>query len=127
MSAPVVLFYGFALLAVAGAIGTVANTRNLVAAAMALVVTLVSLAGIYTLLGAHLVAVFQIIVQGGAIAILLLFIAMLLDLPERELPPARHRLAKIAAVVVAAAALTATLRAFSGLPVAAPAPVRAAR
>ena len=60
MSAPVVLFYAFALLAVAGALGLILNIRNSVASAMSLLVTMVALAGIYVLLGAHLVAAFQI-------------------------------------------------------------------
>jgi NADH-quinone oxidoreductase subunit J len=109
-------FYGFSLLAVVGAVGTVANARNLVASAMALVVTMISLAGIYALLGAHLVAVFQIALQGGAVVSLFLFTTTLLDAPSSELPPARHRLAKVAALVLAIAALTAMLRSFTALP-----------
>ena len=57
VTAPVVLFYAFAVLAVVSALAMVLNVRNTVAAAMSLVVTMVSLAGIYVLLEAHLVAV----------------------------------------------------------------------
>jgi NADH-quinone oxidoreductase subunit J len=67
MTVPVVLFYAFAVLAVVSALGMVLNVRNTVAGAMSLVVTMVSLAGIYVLMEAHLVAVIQIMVYGGAI------------------------------------------------------------
>jgi len=49
---PSILFYILAALAVAGALGMVANVRNSVAAAMSLVVTMVALAGIYVVGGA---------------------------------------------------------------------------
>ena len=44
MTTPQVLFYAFATLAVVSALGMVLNLRNAVAAAMSLVVTMVSLA-----------------------------------------------------------------------------------
>jgi NADH:ubiquinone oxidoreductase subunit 6 (subunit J) len=67
MTVPAFLFYAFAVLAVVSALGMVLNVRNTVAGAMSLVVTMVALAGIYVLLEAHLVAVIQIMVYGGAI------------------------------------------------------------
>jgi NADH-quinone oxidoreductase subunit J len=122
MSVPAALFYAFGFVAVAGAIGAIANPRNIVAAVMSLAMTTVSLAGIYVLLGAHLIAVFQIMVYGGAIVVLFLFSVMLLNLPDQELPPGRHRLVKFSGAVVAAAALTGLLRAFSGFPEVPPVP-----
>ena len=62
MTVAIVLFYAFAFLAVTGGLGMVLNFRNTVAAAMSLVVTMVALAGIYVLMGAHLIAAFQIMV-----------------------------------------------------------------
>ena len=79
MTTATILFYAFALLAVVGALGMVLNFRNTVAAAMSLVMTMVALAGIYVLMGAHLVAAFQIMVYGGAIVVLFLFVVMLLS------------------------------------------------
>jgi NADH-quinone oxidoreductase subunit J len=96
MTVPAFLFYAFAVLAVVSALGMVLNVRNTVAAAMSLVVTMVALAGIYVLLEAHLVAVIQIMVYGGAIVVLFLFVVMLLNLRSDDFPPARQRLLKLA-------------------------------
>ena len=101
MNTSTLLFYVFALLVVMGAVGTIANIRNTIAAAMSLVLAMVSLAGIYVLLGAHLIAVFQIMVYGGSIVVLFLFAVMLLDSEREELPPGRLRLVKAASVLVA--------------------------
>ena len=84
MTVPVILFYVFAALAVASALGMVLNLRNTVAGAMSLVVTMVSLAGIFVLLEAHLVAAIQIMVYGGAIVVLFLFVVMLLNAPRED-------------------------------------------
>ena len=94
MSVDVALFYLFALLAVGSALAMVLNVRNTVAAAMSLVITMISLAGIYVLLQAHLVAVVQIMVYAGAIVVLFIFVVMLLNLRSDEFPPGRQRLLK---------------------------------
>ena len=67
MAIELVFFYAFAGLAVFGALGLLLFVRNVVASTMSLVVTMVSLAGIYLLLEAHLIAVLQIIAYAGAI------------------------------------------------------------
>jgi NADH-quinone oxidoreductase subunit J len=114
VSAPTVLFYIFALLAVVSALGMVANLRNTVASAMSLVVTMVALAGIYVLLEAHLVAVIQIIVYAGAIVVLFLFVVMLLNLRTDDFPPGRQRLLKLAAALIGVVLLGGMLRALGG-------------
>jgi NADH-quinone oxidoreductase subunit J len=100
-----VLFFVFAALAVAGALGMVLNVRNTVAGAMSLVLTMVSLGGIYVLLEAYLVGVLQILVYAGAIVVLFLFVVMLLNLRGEQLGPERIRVAKVIGVVVAALVL----------------------
>ena len=80
MTAEVILFYVFGTLAVVSALGMVLNTRNTVASAMSLVVTMVSLGAIYLLLEAYLVAAIQIMVYGGAIVVVFLFVVMLLNI-----------------------------------------------
>jgi NADH-quinone oxidoreductase subunit J len=122
MTFPAFLFYTFAVLAVVSAVGMVANVRNTVASAMSLVVTMVSLAGIYVLLEAHLVAAIQIMVYGGAIVVLFLFVLMLLNLRSDDFAPARQRLVKVAAAAIGVFALLEMLRLFSGLPEAPAAP-----
>ena len=110
MSTPALLFYIFAALAILSALGMVLNVRNIVAGAMSLVVTMVSLAGIFLLLEAHLVAVIQIIVYGGAIVVLFLFVVMLLNLRTDQFPPGRERLIQLAGALVGTAALLGLLR-----------------
>jgi NADH-quinone oxidoreductase subunit J len=73
-------FYAFAFLAVFSAVAMVGFVRHVVAGAMSLVVTMISLAGIYVLLRAELIAAIQILVYAGAILVLFLFVIMLLNL-----------------------------------------------
>jgi len=73
----------FALLG-AVAVGSgllVVTTRNVVRAALWLVVTLGSLAGCYLMLTAELVAVVQLLIYVGAVVVLLLFAAMFTRAP----------------------------------------------
>jgi len=116
VTVPVFLFYLCAAIAVISALGMVLNIRNTVAAAMSLVVTMVSLAAIYVLMEAHLVAAIQIMVYGGAIVVLFLFVVMLLNLRSEEFPPGRQRVMKIAAVLFGFFILAELLRALGGLP-----------
>ncbi len=123
MGVPVVLFYLFAALAVISALGMVLNTRNTVASAMSLVVTMVALAAIYVLMEAHLVAVIQIMVYGGAIVVLFLFVVMLLNLRTDDFPPGRQRLLKTAATLIGLVVFVEILRSLGpGLPEAQPLP-----
>ena len=96
MTAVQILFYVFAVAAVISALGMVLNVRNTVAAALSLVVTMVSLAVIYVLLEAHLVAAIQVMVYGGAIVVLFLFVVMLLNLRSDDFGPGRGTLQKLA-------------------------------
>ncbi len=89
MTVEVILFYVFGTLAVVSALGMVLNIRNTVASAMSLVVTMVSLGAIYLLLEAYLVAAIQIMVYGGAIVVVFLFVVMLLNLSTDEFPPGK--------------------------------------
>lgn len=73
----------FAVLALAGLAGGVrlVTARNVVHAALYLVVTLASVAGVYLLLAAEFVAWVQILIYVGAIVILFLFGLMLTKAP----------------------------------------------
>ena len=110
MTVPVFLFYLFGGLAVLFALAMVLHVRNTVAAALSLVVTMVSLAAIYVLLEAHLVAVIQIMVYAGAIVVLFLFVGMLLNLREDQFAAGRQWLLKTAAALVSVVALAQLLR-----------------
>ena len=81
-----VLFYVFAALTLLCAVLVVANpfSRNPVTSAMFLVLTIISMAGLFVLLHAFFLAAVQIIVYAGAVIVLFLFVIMLLDLKEEQ-------------------------------------------
>jgi len=88
----VVLFFVFAGLTLGGALGVVL-ARNPVHSALFLVLTLVSIAVLFLLQDAQLVAAVQIIVYAGAIVVLFLFVIMLLgvDRPDTFEEPLRFQ------------------------------------
>ena len=59
-------------------------SRNPVTSAMFLVLTIVSMAGLFVLLHAFFLAAVQVLVYAGAVMVLFLFVIMLLDLKEEE-------------------------------------------
>ncbi len=78
------LFNIFAGLAVLSALLVVANplSRNPVTSALFLVTTMISISGLFVLLGAYFLAAVQILVYAGAVMVLFLFVIMLLDVQE---------------------------------------------
>lgn len=76
------IFGVFAFLALASAIVVVVH-RNPVYATMGLVLTLVSVAALFVLLGAPFIAALQVLIYTGAIVVLFLFVIMLLNV-QRE-------------------------------------------
>ena len=84
MSSTDIFFYLFAALTLLCAFLVVANpfTRNPVTSAMFLVLTIISMAGLFVLLHAFFLAAVQILVYAGAVMVLFLFVIMLMDLKE---------------------------------------------
>jgi NADH:ubiquinone oxidoreductase subunit 6 (subunit J) len=76
ISAPEMVFWLDATVVVLGALGAV-FMRNVVHAALALIATLLGVAGVYLLLANEFVALVQVLVYGGGVTILLLFGLML--------------------------------------------------
>lgn len=76
MNASTVLFYVYALVAVAGAAGLV-MARDMARAVMSLFATLVAIAALFLLLGNEFLAAMQLFVYGGAVTVLVLFALML--------------------------------------------------
>ncbi len=72
-------FYALAGLAVASGLAVITR-RNAVHSALALIVTLLSVAGLYFMLYAPFVAGVQIIVYAGGIMVLFLFVIMLVNI-----------------------------------------------
>jgi len=80
------LFYIFSALTLICGFLVVANpfTRNPVTSAMFLVLTIISMAGLFVLLNAFFLAAVQVMVYAGAVIVLFLFVIMLLDVKEVE-------------------------------------------
>jgi NADH-quinone oxidoreductase subunit J len=96
-----ILFYMFAALAVGAALVMVAQ-RNPTYSAFALIVTLVSLAGVFGLLGSPFIATLQIVVYAGAIMVLFLFVLMLLNVRTEVRPEGQGRVFKLVAIALGA-------------------------
>jgi NADH:ubiquinone oxidoreductase subunit 6 (subunit J) len=107
-----ILFAAFALLAAAAALLGV-GSRHVVHAALWLVVALGSLAGVYLVLGAEVVAMVQLLVYVGAVVVLVLFALMMTRAPigvRNDLEAGRgQRLAAVVAGVAVAGLLGGTL------------------
>jgi len=104
------LFYLFAALTLLCGVLVIANplTRNPVTSAMFLVLTIVSLAGLFVLLHAFFLAAVQILVYAGAVMVLFLFVIMLLDLKEEERRRIKAGMGGLAVLAAGCIALTMT-------------------
>jgi NADH-quinone oxidoreductase subunit J len=93
MTAPIVIFFLLAAIAILGAVSLILQ-KHPIHSALSLIVVMVALAGLYLLLGSEFVAAVQIIVYGGAIMVLFVFVIMLLNDGEEE----RTNFSKLATV-----------------------------
>ena len=80
------LFYLFAALTLICGVLVIVNpfSNNPVTSAMFLVLTIISMAGLFVLLHAFFLAAVQVLVYAGAVMVLFLFVIMLLDLKEEQ-------------------------------------------
>jgi NADH-quinone oxidoreductase subunit J len=78
-----VLFYGFATILIAAALGVIIS-RNPVYAALFLVLSFVSSAAIWLLIEAEFLAIVLVLVYVGAVMVLFLFVVMMLDIKTEE-------------------------------------------
>ena len=97
----------------------VVTTRQLVHAALWLVVTLASIAGCYLLLSAEFLAWVQVLIYVGAIVVLLLFGLMLTRAPigvsdDLDAPPVQRVVAASTAVAAAGVIVFSLIDAFAG-------------
>ena len=83
MDASTVLLYLFTILAAGGGVAMVMQ-RDAVHSAVALLFTMLNLAAVYALMQAHLIAALQVVIYGGAIVILIVYIIMLLDVRSED-------------------------------------------
>src|ERR1700686_546598 len=83
MNAPLIIFFVLAARGVIGALSLIIQ-RHPIHSALSLIVVMIALAGLYLLMGAEFVAAVQIIVYGGAIMVLFVFVIMLLNAGVEE-------------------------------------------
>ena len=104
-----ILFYVLAAMTLLCGVLVVANpfSRNPVTSAMFLVLTIISMAGLFVLLHAFFLAAVQVLVYAGAVMVLFLFVIMLLDLREEE-----RRKIKKAGFITGLVAVTAIIGLF---------------
>jgi NADH-quinone oxidoreductase subunit J len=103
VTAQLAIFLVLATLAVLGALSLIFQ-RHPIHSALSLIVVMIALAGLYLLMGAEFVAAVQIIVYGGAIMVLFVFVIMLLNAGEEERTNV-SKLAGIAGIPLAVALL----------------------
>jgi NADH-quinone oxidoreductase subunit J len=93
---------------------TVILHRNQVVAALALAANLISIAGFYMLLNAQFLALLQVMVYAGAIMVLILFVIMLLNLPDEAGKKRTGWVQSGASLLLAVAFVVILGRAFAG-------------
>ncbi len=104
-------FYVLAGLAVASGVAVITR-RNAVHAALALIVTLLSVAGLYLMLYAPFVAAVQIFVYAGGIMLLFLFVIMLVNIDRSSKERQFNRIWPVG-LVAACALLALFMSAFT--------------
>ncbi len=88
----------------AGALGGAASmllARHPMRVAIGLIVTMLSLGGIYAMLGLHVIAVFQVLIYVGAVMVFMVYVIMLLDVRDPSFTSRYSRLLLPGLVVAA--------------------------
>src|SRR5215208_7543602 len=93
-----VVFYIFAVVAVASGVMVVA-ARNPVHSVLFLILAFFNSAGLFVLLGAEFLAMILVVVYVGAVAVLFLFVVMMLDIDFAELRSGFMRYLPIGALI----------------------------
>jgi len=94
------LLYFFAAAALAGGV-LMLLARHPMRVALALISCMLSLAGVYAVLGVHVIAVFQVLIYVGAVMVFMVYVIMLLDTRDPSFLE-RYGRAVVPSVVVAA-------------------------
>jgi NADH-quinone oxidoreductase subunit J len=118
MTVPLILFYAFGFVLLAAALGVVL-VRNPVHAALLLVLSFVTAAGLWLLLYAEFLAITLVLVYVGAVMVLFLFVVMMLDIDIAKLREGfwgNLPLALIVGVLMAAEMAALLWRGFAGQP-----------
>lgn len=109
-----ILFLIFAVLAVAGGLGTITR-KNVVHALLLLVFTFINVAAIFFLTQAYFLAVVQILVYAGAIMVLFVFVVMFLNLRTFQEQEQTHRGQRWVALVLSVLVLAEFVVILAGI------------
>ncbi|RXJ95352.1 NADH-quinone oxidoreductase subunit J [Arcobacter sp. AHV-9/2010] len=111
-----IIFIALAFFAITGAIAMLVY-KSPMYSALGLLITMLSIAGMFALLNATLLFMVQIIVYAGAIMALLLFILMFLNIKDEDLPqePAKYKLIALGVALMIPLNIL-VLKAVSNLP-----------
>ena len=95
------IFIALAFFAITGAIAMIVY-KNPMFSALGVLITMLSVAGMFALLNATFLFLVQIIVYAGAIMTLILFILMFLNIKEEDLPhePNKYKLIALGATIM---------------------------
>lgn len=95
------IFIALAFLAISGAVAMIMYA-NPMYSALGVLITMLSVAGMFALLNATFLFLVQIIVYAGAIMTLILFILMFLNIKEEDLPkePNKYKLVVLGAFIM---------------------------
>ncbi len=111
MSGYDLLLWFFSAAALAGGV-LMLVARHPMRVALALISSMLSLAGIYALLGVHVIAVFRVLIYVGAVMVFMVYVIMLLDVRDPSFLERYSRM--VVPAVVLAALLAAALAAAAG-------------
>jgi NADH-quinone oxidoreductase subunit J len=111
MSGSDLLLWFFAAASLGGGV-LMLVARHPMRVALALISSMLSLAGIYALLGVHVIAVFQVLIYVGAVMVFMVYVIMLLDVRD---PSFLERYGRtVVPAVLLAAVLAAALAVAAG-------------
>lgn len=116
------LFFALFALGIIGSGAAVVLLRRITAQALLMAFTFACMAGMFLLLGAETIALFQVLIYVGAITILILFGVMFTKQDDRDYALFFQRQAPIAAVLSAVVAAPVIILAFSFRDAATPSP-----
>jgi len=100
MNVETLLLYFFAAAALGGGV-LMLIARHPMRVALALISSMIALAGIYAILGVHVIAVFQVLIYVGAVMVFMVYVIMLLDVRDPSFLE-RYGRAVVPSVAVAA-------------------------
>ena len=100
----IIMYYIFGVVAVAGGL-ILLFAKHPIRSALGLLTAMLALAGMYTILHAHSIAIFQVIIYAGAVMVLIIYFIMLLDIKSEDYESPYSKLFRIGGPILGLLAL----------------------